>query len=142
VRDAEETFGSHNPLFEGTWKCPPEIAFGDYRTQGRPSSLLHSGLCSKSLPHSHHTPLVQIRNDHAVKAELLNIGRNTQPFRVAVLGLNKVTGLTVSHAARLWTEFLIIFLRFGCGGGGGDLNISPNTAISPKYQITLVNFIR
>jgi len=56
-----------------------------------------------------------------------------EPFRVAVLGLNEITGLTVSH---LRIEFLIIFLRFGSGGGGGcgggDLNISPNTAILQK----------
>ena len=59
-----------------------------------------------------------------------------EPFRVAVLGLNEITGLTVSHTALLRTEFLIIFLRFGSGGGGGcgggDLNISPNTAILQK----------
>jgi len=31
---------------------------------------------------------------------------------------------------------LIIFLQFGSGGGGGgDLNISPNTAIPPKNLI-------
>jgi len=43
-------FASHNPSFEGTWEGPPEIASGDYRTQGLPSPLLHSGLYSKSLP--------------------------------------------------------------------------------------------
>jgi len=33
-----------------------------------------------------------------------------EPFRVAVLGLNEITSLTVSHTALLrTTEFLIIF---------------------------------
>jgi len=56
-----------------------------------------------------------------------------EPFSVAVIGLNEITGLTVSHTALLRTEFLIIFLRFGSVGGGGcgDLNISPNAAIPP-----------
>jgi len=41
--------------------------------------------------------------------------------------------LQVPHIALLrTTEFLIIFIRFGSGGGGGDLNVSPNTAIPSK----------
>jgi len=44
----------------------PGKAFGDYRTQDLLSSLLHSGLCSKSFPHSPHTPLGQIRNNPPV----------------------------------------------------------------------------
>jgi len=27
--DADETFASRNPSFEGTWEGPPEIAFDD-----------------------------------------------------------------------------------------------------------------
>jgi len=73
-----------------------------------------------------------------------------EPFRVAVLVLNGITGLTVSHAALLQTEFSIIFLRFGGGGGGGgdggegDFNISPNRtipAICPNLKLTLTNKI-
>jgi len=74
-----------------------------------------------------------------------------EPFRVAVLGLNEITGLTVSHTALLSTEFLISFSRFGsggggggggeghsgCGGVGGDLNISPNTAIPPSHLVIM-----
>ena len=48
----------------------------------------------------------------------------TEPFCVAVFGLNEITGLTDSHVALLRTEFLIIFLRFRSSGGGGNLNVS------------------
>jgi len=83
-----------------------------------------SGLCSKSLPHSHHTPLVQIRNDPPVKAELLHIGRNLFASQFSVLMKSQV-----SHTSLLWTEFL---LSRGGDSDGGDLNIASNTAIHLK----------
>jgi len=72
-----------------------------------------------------------------------------EPFRVAVLGLNEITGLTVSHLARLRTEFLVIFLQLGgssgcgCGGGGGDLKILqslPSVSSYPNDSDQLLNF--
>jgi len=62
---------------------------GNHGTQGLPSSLLHSGLCSKSHPHSPHTPLGQIRNYLQVWAELLHIGRS-------------LFASQIPHAAWLW----------------------------------------
>jgi len=49
------------PRLKEPGKAAAATAFGDFRTQSLPSSLLHSGLGSKSLPHSPHTPLGQIR---------------------------------------------------------------------------------
>jgi len=121
---------------------PPEIAFDDYLTQGLPSSLLHSGLCLRRLHHPHTPPSARLKI-------ILKRGRSAYISRVACsrrsfrFKLNhRSHRLTVSHAALLQTEFLIIFLRFGgCGGGGGrdgggesDFNISPNSTIPPILQ--------
>jgi len=63
-----------------------------------------------------------------------------RPFCIAILGLNEITGLTVSHAALLRTEFLIFFLWFGGGSDCGNSNISPNTEIPPKWHTTICQF--
>ena len=99
------------PRLKESGKALPKIAFGDYLTQGLPSSLLHSGLCSKSLPHSPHTPLGQIRNNPPILAELLHIGRSLFASQFSVR-----TKSQVSHAALLWTlrahRGTFAFLRF------------------------------
>jgi len=51
-----------------------------------------------------------------------------EPFRVAILGLNEITDIT----QRSFADGILNFLRFGSGGGGGDSNISSNTAIPPQ----------
>ena len=81
-------------------------------------SLSHSdsGLPLKSLSHSHHTPLVQIRNDPPVKApkaEFLHIVRNLFASQLSVQMKSQL-----SHATLLWTEFLLIFLEFWSRVGG------------------------
>ena len=69
-------------------------SWGDAGSGMSLKSLPHSdsSLSLKRFSHSHHTPLVQIRNDPPVKAEFLHIGRNL--FCVVALGSNEITGLT------------------------------------------------
>jgi len=74
-----------------------------------------SGLSLKTLSHSHHTPLVQIRNDPPVKVEFLHIGRNLFASQLSVQMKSQV-----SHATLLWTEFLLIFLGFWSRVGGSE----------------------